>query len=260
MKWKEVAQLWDENAEGWTYLARNGWDVTRDQLNTPAFMAMLPDVTGSKGLDIGCGEANNTRLVAKRGATMTGIDSSAVFIEHARRAEEDNPLGIAFQVASATELPFAAELFDFAMATMSLMDIPDRDQCIREAFRVIKYGGFFQFSICHPCFQTRRWEWVTEDEEKIGVVCGDYFDGPQGEVHRWTFTNAPEEEQQRFGDFKVPTFFWTLSEWLNSLIEAGFVLEHFCEPSPSEETIAKHPRLAGWNKIAGYLHIRCRKP
>ncbi len=48
-------------------LARAGFDVYRDALNTPAFLAVLPDVRGQRGLDVGCGEGHNTRLLAERG-------------------------------------------------------------------------------------------------------------------------------------------------------------------------------------------------
>ncbi|HEY9683977.1 MAG TPA: class I SAM-dependent methyltransferase [Oculatellaceae cyanobacterium] len=229
-------------------------------MNTPAFLSMLPDVKGLRGLDIGCGEANNTRLVARRGATMHGIDASEIFIKHSIEAENESPLGIKFQVASAQKLPFADDSFDFVMATMFLMDVPEPWVCIQESFRVLKPGGFLQFSITHPCFQTRRWEWIKESDKKIGVICGDYFQGSQGNIERWTFTQSSETEKSQFEPFKVPTFYWTLSEWLNWLVESGFYLEKFCEPRVTPEIIAQHPGLAGWDKIAGYLHIRCRKP
>ena len=32
----EVAEFWESNAEAWTKLARAGYDVYRDHLNTPA--------------------------------------------------------------------------------------------------------------------------------------------------------------------------------------------------------------------------------
>jgi hypothetical protein len=53
---REVGKLWEGNAEAWTHLSRAGYDVYRDRLNTPAFLAMLPDVAGLGGLDVGCGE------------------------------------------------------------------------------------------------------------------------------------------------------------------------------------------------------------
>ena len=74
MDHKEVGQYWNANATVWTELARAGYDVYRDYLNTPAFFEILPDVKGLDGLDIGCGEGHNTRLLAKRGARITAVD------------------------------------------------------------------------------------------------------------------------------------------------------------------------------------------
>ena len=71
MEHNEAGRYWNESAESWTKLARAGYDVYRDHLNTPAFFAMLPDVEGLAGLDIGCGEGHNTRLLVKRGGRIT---------------------------------------------------------------------------------------------------------------------------------------------------------------------------------------------
>jgi ubiquinone/menaquinone biosynthesis C-methylase UbiE len=154
MDHEEVGRFWNTNADAWTALARAGYDVDRDYLNTPAFCAMLPDVTGLSGLDIGCGEGHNTRLLAKRGARVTALDIAEVFIAHAQQAEEGEPLGIDYRVASAVALPFAEGTFDFATGVMSFMDIPETERVLAEAYRVLRPGGFLQFSIAHPCFDT----------------------------------------------------------------------------------------------------------
>src|SRR5262245_37403193 len=150
MNHEEAGRYWNGNADAWTKLARAGYDVYRDHLNTPAFFELLPDVTGLAGLDIGCGEGRNTRLLAKRGARTTAIDIAEKFIGHAKKTETDAPLGIDYRVASAAALPFADGTFDFATGFMSFMDVPETDRVLREAFRVLKPGGFLQFSITHP--------------------------------------------------------------------------------------------------------------
>src|SRR4051812_40857407 len=114
MEHEGVGRFWNANAEAWTTLARAGYDVYRDNLNTPAFFELLPDVAGLSGLDIGCGEGHNTRLLARRGARVTAVDIAEVFIRHARQAEADDPLGIDYRVAGAVALPFGVEAFDFA--------------------------------------------------------------------------------------------------------------------------------------------------
>ena len=152
MDHEEVGRCWDENAEVWTELVRAGYDHYRDGLNTPAFLAMLPETRGLSGLDIGCGEGHNTRLLAERAARMVGIDISGNFVRHAREAEEEHPLAICYEVASALGLPIEGASFDFAVAFMSLMDIPQTERVLAEVHRVIRPGGFLQFSIEHPCF------------------------------------------------------------------------------------------------------------
>ena len=81
---------------------------------------------------------------------MFGIDFAPTFIRHAREAEQHTPLNIEFHLADCKELPFAQASFDFAVAFMSLMDVDDLDWALDEAYRVLKPGGFLQFSILHP--------------------------------------------------------------------------------------------------------------
>jgi len=133
MDHEEVGRHWDENAGVWTELVRAGYDHYRDGLNTPAFLEMLPEVDGLSGLDVGCGERHNTRMVARRGGRVVGVDISANFVRHAREAEEKHPLGIRYEVVSAVRLPFEQATFDFATAFMSLMDIPETERVLAEA-------------------------------------------------------------------------------------------------------------------------------
>jgi hypothetical protein len=46
----KVAEYWEGNAETWTRLVRAGYDIYRDTQNAPAFLAMLPPVSGLCGL------------------------------------------------------------------------------------------------------------------------------------------------------------------------------------------------------------------
>ncbi|NVM44960.1 MAG: methyltransferase domain-containing protein [Candidatus Lokiarchaeota archaeon] len=258
---KEVGKYWDENAENWIKLARLGYDKCRDLINSPAFFKMLPDIVNLKGLDIGCGEGYNTRIAAKKGAKITAIDISEVFITSAKESEKQEPLGIKYQVASAIELPFPDESFDFAIATMSLMDIADTEKALSQAFRVIKPNGFFQFSINHPCFKMTALSWVRNDEGKrTGFIVSDYFKQFEGEIEEWIFGAAPKEMTEKMRKFKIPRFRRILSDWLNMLLAQGFVLEEFCEPFPDDAVVKKYPGEYGSRIIPYFLIIRCRKP
>ncbi len=258
---RETGRYWERNAETWAPLARMGCDVYRDACNTPGFMAMLPDVAGLDGLDIGCGEGYNTRMAARRGVRMTALDIASTFLGYARQGECETPLGIRFLRGSGLALPFADGSFDFAMATMSLMDMPGHASVFAEVRRVLRPDGFFQFSICHPCFTTTRWKWVTDEEgRRVALECGDYFTRRNGELTElWMFGSAPEEYRTRVPHFEIPTFSRPISEWLNMLLDAGFAIERLGEPYPSDEALAAHPEIYDARIIAYFLHIRCRK-
>jgi ubiquinone/menaquinone biosynthesis C-methylase UbiE len=256
-----VGDCWNGNAEAWTKLARAGYDVYRDQLNTPAFLAMLPPVVGQTGLDLGCGEGHNTRLIAKRGARMTGLDLAEIFVRHAREEEQRASLGITYHHASAVELPYAAESFDFAVGCMSLMDIPETAQVLDEAWRVLRPGGFLQFSILHPCFNPpHRRNCRDEEQRTTAIEVGDYFVETAGRIDEWIFGTAPLALRQRLPIFRVPRFHRPISSWLNLLLAAGFTLERCEEPRPSDETVLAHPSLQDAQVVAYFLHVRVRKP
>src|SRR5215469_5601587 len=181
MELMDVRRYWEDNAENWTRFSRAGYDVYRDALNTPAFLDMLPPVRGLSGLDIGCGEGSNPRELVRLGARVHAIDVAPTFIRYAREAEMAEPLGIAYAVADATDLPFAARSFDFATAFMSMMDMADHGAGLREAARVLRPGGFLQFSILHPCFVPPHRKVLREPNGTTRAIeIGGYFDATDG--------------------------------------------------------------------------------
>lgn len=261
MDHREVGRLWNSTADTWTRLARAGYDVYRDYLNTPAFFEMLPSVAGLSGLDIGCGEGHNTRLLAERGARVTALDIAEVFIRHAQKAGTTGPGSIVYHVASAVELPYAESTFDFVTGFMSFMDIPETDRVFTEVYRVLRPGGFLQFSICHPCFDTpHRRNLRDENEQTYAIEVGDYYRTRKGEIDEWLFTAAPAHVKHGLPKFKIPRFTRTLSDWLNLTVQTGFHLEQMEEPRPSDETVRKCPYVQDAQVVSYFLHMRLRKP
>ena len=261
MKRAEVAQYWEANAETWTRHARAGYDIYRDGLNTPAFLGMLPRVNGLSGIDIGCGEGSNTRELARLGASMCAIDVAPTFIRHAFDGERAEPLGVTYLVADATDLPFAANAFDFATAFMSMMDMADHGAALDEAARVLRPGGFLQFSILHPCFVPPHRRVLREpDGTTRAIEVGGYFDAIDGRIDTFRFENVPRQEREKTKPFRVPRFHRTLSGWVGLIVEAGLVIECFGEPRASIEVAKAEPVLEDTLVAPLFLHIRAIKP
>lgn len=51
-----------------------------------------------------------------------------------------------------------------------------------------------------------------------------------------------------------------MSGWLNLLVDAGFLLDRFGEPCPSNEAVRERPGLQDAQVVAYFLHVRARKP
>jgi ubiquinone/menaquinone biosynthesis C-methylase UbiE len=251
----------ESNALAWTLLARRGRDVYRDAINTPAFLDLLPDMTGKRGLDVGCGEGHNTRLFAQRGAQMFPIDVAPTFVRLAAEMERRDSQAIRYAAASALELPFAPRQFDFATAAMSLMDVADHGRALKEIRHVLRAGGFLQFSISHPCFNPPYHRLLrTAQGEAYAVEVGRYFERVDGKIDRWLFSAAPHEAKAGLKPFEVPVYRRTLAEWLNGVMQAGFVLEQVAEPSADEDTARRVPAVDDTRLVAYFPHVRCRKP
>lgn len=257
-----AATLWEANAELWTRQARLGLDVFRDVLNTPAFLALLPPIRGLQGLDVGCGEGANTRQLAGRGARMTAIDIAPTFVRHAKEAEKDKPLGIDFRAADGMRLPFDSGSFDFVTAFMSLMDMPDPALALQEAGRVLRPGGFMQFSILHPCFNPPHRKVIRDRTGRARAIeVGDYFHSTAGRVDCWWFSTLPHAERASIAPFRTPIFHRTLGEWFDMLIDAGLQVEKVSEPSAKDAPASVNAAVVDDTRVVPMsLHVRARKP
>jgi SAM-dependent methyltransferase len=253
-----IRKHWEKNARAWTLLSRAGYDVCRDYQTAPAFFEILPDLRGLAGLDIGCGEGHNTRQLARRGARVTALDLVAEFVRAARDHEDGS--GIRYLIASALALPFPGASFDFVTGFMSFMDAGPPEHLLPEVVRVLKPGGFLQFSILHPCFSPMHRRVVRDEAgSPVAIEVARYFDRVNGEIERWIFNAAPAEAKAGLNPFEIPRFHRTLADWLNEITAAGLYIEHCVEPTVTSEALAALPGLADTRIAPNFVILRCRR-
>jgi hypothetical protein len=93
----------------------------------------------------------------------------------------------------------------------------------------------------------------------IGLTLGGYYNAKPA-IDEWMFGCASEESRQILPVFKIPCIRLTLAQWVNALVETGFVIERMGEPHPKPEIIEKYPQLKAAALMPFFLHIRARKP
>jgi len=260
MKEEEVAAFWDANAVLWDELRLKGYD-TYLRASFPMFKERLGSIRGRFIVDIGCGDGYNTRVFAGLGARVIGIDIAGQMVACAKKREEQNPLGIEYHVASGSDLSFLENCsVDGVVSTLAVMDMPDMPKVFSEAFRIIRPGGFFQFSVLHPVLTSGGYERVfDENGRKRGTVVTNYFRENEPKIQEWYFTATPKEERKSSPPFKMPFFHRTVSTYFSTLRKVGFTIESIDEPHATEEIIEKEPDLWDTTMVPYFLIFRCSK-
>lgn len=248
----DTRALWNANAAAWTDLSRAGFDRYRDLVNTPAFFRLLPPVDGLTCLDLGCGEGHNTRLLAGQGARVAALDVAESFITAAAGQDRSQ---IRYTVGDGAALPFRAAAFDAVTAFMSLMDVADPERTLGEVARVLRPGGFVQFSVLHPVISAPAGRWVNDESGvRQARAVGDYFyEGPLTET--WIFSAAPAELRDRYQPFTITYARRTMTGWLSAVLGAGLVIERSRSPAPVSRPLVR-PRGVIWPFPASGCGVR----
>ncbi|WP_135077739.1 class I SAM-dependent methyltransferase [Terasakiella sp. SH-1] len=131
------------------------------------------ELAGKKVLDIGSGEGHLTRMMAKQGAHVIGLECSERQMEKALSYE--TVADERFMDGVGQDLPFDDETQDIIVFFNSLHHIPLDEQfnALKEAVRVLKKGG--QIYISEPIAEGPHFELLQpiDDETHVRAVAYD---------------------------------------------------------------------------------------
>lgn len=162
--------------EGWERVA-NKYDSTWSSL-TRQFIPYLTEAAqvraGMSILDVACGPGYVSAAAKKLGANPTGIDFSKEMIGIAGKRVP----GISFREADAQQLPFADANFDRVLMNFGLLHLAQPEKACAEAFRVLRPGGNFAFSVWARPERNPGGRIVHEAVEAHADLTVDIPDGP----------------------------------------------------------------------------------
>ena len=114
----------------------------QQRLMLDAYLSGVEFGSGARVLEIGCGTGSVTRVLARQPGVVdaVGVDPSPVFISRARELGGADTTAT-FEQGDGRGLRFAAVDFDAVVMHTTLCHIPQPDQVLSEAFRVLRPGG-----------------------------------------------------------------------------------------------------------------------
>lgn len=112
-------------------------------------------------LELGVGTGRNFPLYPPTVERLTGIDPDEVMLAQAHERAGEAPFPAEFIAADAEELPFDNGSFDAVVATLVFCTIPDPEQALREARRVLRSGGELRL-LEHVRMERRHAAWTQE--------------------------------------------------------------------------------------------------
>ena len=224
-------QSWSDIADWYDELVESGSGPHETALAST--MQLAGDVAGLRVLDIACGSGMATRALARAGARVTGIDSSARMVDLARAHELEQPLGIDYVEDDGRTLGSQPDgVAHGVTCQLGLMDIPDLAPALGAVHRVLRPGGWFVFVIGHPCFLAPEAETLRTADGTPGRLVSGYF-----EERFWRSAN-PQGVRRAGNHHRM------LSTYLNGLVATGFAVEAVAEPLPQPRLAEQQPEYS----------------
>ena len=201
----------------------------------PTTLALLPAVNSIDVLDAGCGHGWYADWLARHGARVVAVDRSAAMVTLAEARVRDRVRVIQGDVSDLRHV-LADQTFDLVLSSLVLHYLTDLSAAFVECARLLRPGGTLVFSTHHPV------------HDQISLLDPGYLNA-----------ELIEEEWGWLGE-KMRYYRRPLRDLTDPLVDAAFVIERICEPTPSEELRLKDPK--GYDRLCrlpAFIFVRARK-
>jgi SAM-dependent methyltransferase len=237
-----VNDAWETHAGWWQREFTGGVDPEYEEQILPLVDEHLAGL--QRVLDMGCGEGQVARRVARLGASLVvGVDPTPAQLALARERSS----GPAYARAAAEALPCRAGAFDAVVVCLVLEHIDSYEHAIAEIGRVLDRDGRLVLFLNHPLLQTPGSGWVDDH------ILGEQY----WRVGPYLPDDVAMEEVAP--GVKLPFIHRPLHRYVNELSRHDLLVEHVDEPPPPVGFLARAPEYAEAATIPRLLVLVARK-
>jgi ubiquinone/menaquinone biosynthesis C-methylase UbiE len=210
-------------------------DVTETDVDTIwRLLRLEPDMAI---LDLGCGHGRIANRLAERGARVTGLDATAVFLDRARRDAASRGVDVDYVKRDMRRLPWTDERFDRVLSwftSFGYFDDQDNRRVLQEAHRVLRPAGRLLIENNNLVELLPRWQpaLVTERDGHFAID-RSCFDPTTGRAT--TERVIIRDGRTRRFVFSVQMF--VAAELRNWLLDTGFTSVNLIDPNGDPLTV-----------------------
>jgi len=215
--WEKIAHFYSQTYKIKTEIVHYGpLCPGDDKLN------LLVNLSGFKAIDLGCGAGQNCIALTRLGADVTGVDYSVYQLKVARELAQRDKAAIEFIKSDISNLAvIGAGVFDIAISACTMAFVRNIDAALLEAYRILKAGGKFILSVMHPV------QYILDGEKNHVSFNSTYPFKPRLIKWHWDFDKE---------SIKFQYYLRSVSDYHNSLVDAGFEVVKILEPKPTLKT------------------------
>ena len=233
---RENRTYWDRMADDWVAGGERAWRESEPHWGIwqlpEAQLGLLPtDMRGMRTIELGCGTGYVSAWMARRGASVVGIDNSERQLATARRLAAEHGIALTLHHGNAEVVEYPDAHFDFAISEYGAAIWCDPWVWVPEACRLLRPGGQLVFlgnsplaMLCAP----------PSGAPTEPVLHRSYFD-----MHRIDWTRA--EVDPGGVEFNLP-----IAGWLRLFRETGFEVLDYLELQAPEGVSARFNTPAPW--------------
>ena len=202
-----------------TFYDLAGWRAGKESLREIELGLLPVDLTGLRILHLQCHFGQDTLSLARRGATVTGVDLSDAAISAARELAAESGLPARFIRCDLYSLPeHLDETFDIVFTTYGTIGwLPDLDRWAAVVHRYLRPGGQFVFVEFHPFV----WLW---NAERTAIKYPYFSKEPIVETNEGSYTDGSDHVRSTNVSWDHP-----VSEVITALLGQGLRLRSFTE-------------------------------